>query len=1056
MESIQFFISITMKSKTIRFLSFLLPCLFACSIGHAYQQDNWYLDREVKLPEMPGFRKPFSVEIDASGKSYVVDTDNDSITIWDQNGTFLRRIGSNGGANGQMSDPVDIAVTTHEIYVIERGNHRVQVFDLNGNYLRKWGSHGSSDGQLRSPRSIALDLNGSSVISVFVADWDNHEVQVFDANGTFQRSIGGQGNGDEQFQYASGVAIGPDGLLYASSRNTNKIKVFETNGTYVRSFATAAHPTDIDFHGDKLAIGNGAYHKIKIFDKNGTELNSIGSGSSSSASGEFNRPYGLSYAPNGELHVADSENHRIQVFDANANYLRSYGVYGQSGVDPFGLHITPENTFLVTDVSRHRVFEIDENGTFVRSIAVQGSGDGQVNNPRSVFLGPDNRIYVADTSRHRIQIFDRNGTFIRKFGVNGSGDGEFREPHAVLVSANNEVYVADSSNHRIQVFDSNGNFLRKFGSLGNLEGQMHNVHDIAFSDQGNLMVADWHNRRIIHFTPSGQFIRHYTTHEHPMQIGNLPHGLTAVSRDSRMEIYDENGDRLKRWTKSGGSSSAFDTYPNGTIAWLNYNHDKILFYRPTYRTVRRPISKEIPLPEVLNVVQQESTNHLQVTYRINDADSSKVEAKMIAFIDGGNDLSKVIIPSTFAGSIAGKLDQNVSTNQNHTITWNVGADWNVGFGELEVAIMAKDDRDLLNLHFLTLPVTDSNASTLQINRSPVTDSDLLDLWFWLLASGDSGINLEGSSIKPIITGSGPNFLPNQVSDMIVWLDANNVDGDGQNNNDPFGNTIESWANLVDSDHNFTQSNVSKRPTLTNGILNGKPGVFFDNDNDGMSSGLQINSAPYSVVVLFNCLDQASQSRRAVQGSQNWLIGPHGGRVGFHTSNGWVSNSEYLIKDKFYLCTALVDSSSSALIVNGIDRTQNSNSRYHPGGLHLAASGGHSNEDLNGYICELLVYNRKLNDSEVSQIDTYFTYKWNMVGSYVDGSSTTASGRRYLFDKMNLREASEDEVTRAKNGAISGSINQFTPSLQIGPGDRPNKVNEYGFDTGGSGSWVTPK
>ena len=137
MESIQFFISITMKSKTIRFLSFLLPCLFACSIGHAYQQDNWYLDREVKLPEMPGFRKPFSVEIDASGKSYVVDTDNDSITIWDQNGTFLRRIGSNGGANGQMSDPVDIAVTTHEIYVIERGNHRVQVFDLNGNYLRK-------------------------------------------------------------------------------------------------------------------------------------------------------------------------------------------------------------------------------------------------------------------------------------------------------------------------------------------------------------------------------------------------------------------------------------------------------------------------------------------------------------------------------------------------------------------------------------------------------------------------------------------------------------------------------------------------------------------------------------------------------------------------------------------------------------------------------------------------------------------------------------------------------------------------------------------------------
>ena len=76
---------------------------------------------------------------------------------------------------------------------------------------------------------------------------------------------------------------------------------------------------------------------------------------------------------------------------------------------------------------------------------------------------------------------------------------------------------------------------------------------------------------------------------------------------------------------------------------------------------------------------------------------------MLAFVDGGNQLSKVIVPQSFVGSIAGKLDGNVSTNQNHTVVWNVGADWSVGFGELEVAILAKDDRDLLNLHFLDSP-----------------------------------------------------------------------------------------------------------------------------------------------------------------------------------------------------------------------------------------------------------------------------------------------------------------------------------------------------------------
>jgi len=59
--------------------------------------------------------------------------------------------------------------------------------------------------------------------------------------------------------------------------------------------------------------------------------------------------------------------------------------------------------------------------------------------------------------------------------------------------------------------------------------------------------------------------------------------------------------------------------------------------------------------------------------------------------------------------------------------------------------------------------------------------------------------------------------------------------------------------------------------------------------------------------------------------------------------------------------------------------------------------------------------------------------------------------------MNLREATLEERTRAREGAISGAVNQFTPSFKVGPDERPNKVNEYGFDTGSTnGYWVTPK
>jgi len=278
---------------------------------------------------------------------------------------------------------------------------------------------------------------------------------------------------------------------------------------------------------------------------------------------------------------------------------------------------------------------------------------------------------------------------------------------------------------------------------------MNQPHDITISDQGNLMVADFYNRRIVHFTTAGEFLKHPTVSDHPEHIANLSNGLLGTSRDNRVELYDENSDRLKIWYKPGGGTSAIGSMPNGTIVCLNSNNDSILFYKPTYRTVRRNDSLEIPLPEVLSVVQPDNSNNLQVTYRINDADSTHVSARLLGFVDGGNDLSKVIIPTSFIGSTDGKLDDNVTTNQEHNITWNVGADWSVGFGELEVAIMAKDDRNLLNLHFLTLPGTDGNSTELKINRSPITDTDLLDLWYWLLATGDSGIQLNGTSITPV-------------------------------------------------------------------------------------------------------------------------------------------------------------------------------------------------------------------------------------------------------------------------------------------------------------------
>ena len=62
---------------------------------------------------------------------------------------------------------------------------------------------------------------------------------------------------------------------------------------------------------------------------------------------------------------------------------------------------------------------------------------------------------------------------------------------------------------------------------------------------------------------------------------------------------------------------------------------------------------------------------------------------------------------------------------------------------------------------------------------------------------------------------------------------------------------------------------------------------------------------------------------------------------------------------------------------------------------------------------------------------------------------------FLLARMGLREATPAEILRAKEAGTPGVINQWDPPLQVGPGERPVKVNAYGFETADTGVWVVP-
>lgn len=50
----------------------------------------------------------------------------------------------------------------------------MQVFNTDGEFLLKFGSNGEGNGQFNAPTGVAVDVNGN----IIVADWGNSRIQV--------------------------------------------------------------------------------------------------------------------------------------------------------------------------------------------------------------------------------------------------------------------------------------------------------------------------------------------------------------------------------------------------------------------------------------------------------------------------------------------------------------------------------------------------------------------------------------------------------------------------------------------------------------------------------------------------------------------------------------------------------------------------------------------------------------------------------------------------------------------------------------------------------------
>lgn len=207
-----------------------------------------------------------------------------------------------------------------------------------------------------------------------------------------------------------------------------------------------------------------------------------------------------------------------------------------------------------------------------------------------------------------------------------------------------------------------------------------------------------------------------------------------------------------------------------------------------------------------------------------------------------------------------------------------------------------------------------------------------------------------------------------------------------------GTTITNWANVTgDTTYDFNTT-AGSYPVVAD--YNGKKIARFTIDdlrtlNDGKAASYE-----YSVMMVARITPSQGLNRVLSTNTYNWLHGFH--RDGFHGFHygGWISSGEmptfedYNHRHEFHIFTSSVSKTANLtkLTRHGTIYNHSRNSQM-PRDWVLGGRGQY-NEQSNSDVACLYVWDRALNDTEISQFESVLASKYGIVEPYFTGASSS--------------------------------------------------------------------
>ncbi|MDA0335333.1 MAG: peptidyl-alpha-hydroxyglycine alpha-amidating lyase family protein [bacterium] len=239
------------------------------------------LDRDGNVESWWGdgvFGNPHGVTIGPDDSVFCVDNGDSTVRKFTPDGKLLMTLGTPNQPSGKMSGepfckPAHVAIDkrTGDFYVADGySNARMHKYSPDGTYLFSWGASGTGEGQFNIVHNIDTDKNGW----VYVADRENHRVQIFSPAGKYET----------QWNNLSRVAA-----IYIATRGNEEVAYL---GEYFCGIGSNDTGTDLG-------------PRVTVMRLDGKVLGRAGRQSYGDETGRFYSPHGLAVDAHGDIYVAE-------------------------------------------------------------------------------------------------------------------------------------------------------------------------------------------------------------------------------------------------------------------------------------------------------------------------------------------------------------------------------------------------------------------------------------------------------------------------------------------------------------------------------------------------------------------------------------------------------------------------------------------------------------------------------------------------------------------------------------------------------------------------------